>query len=54
MCKKDDRSLHQNSVTVPHFYWKQKTRFIFRHLDLKKGLKRFIKEHIPDVRTIIS
>ena len=39
---------------VPHFYCKQMSRFVFRHLTLTKSLKRFITEYIPDVRTIIS
>ena len=54
MCKKDDRSLHQDSIKVPHFYCKQSCRFIFRHLSLKKRLKRYITGYIADVRAVIS
>ena len=54
MCKKDDYPSHQSSIKVPHFHCKQGSRFIFRHLTLKKSLKRFITEYIPKVRTIIS
>ena len=40
--KKDDRSSHQNSVKVPHFYCKQRNRFVFQHLTLKKSLESFV------------
>ena len=36
------------------FYCKQRNMFIFKHLTPKKSLRRFITEHIPDVRIIIS
>ena len=39
MCEKDDRSSHQNSVKVPHFYCVQRNKFVFRHLLLKKSFK---------------
>ena len=53
ICKKDDRSSHQNNINFPHFYCKQRRRLILRHLILKKKL-RFLTEYIPDVRTILS
>ena len=36
------------------FYCKQTSRFILRHLTLKKSLKGFITEYIPDFRFSIS
>ena len=54
MCKKDDYLLRQSSIEVTHFYCKQRSRFIFKDLTLKKSFKRFITEYIPEVRTIIS
>ena len=54
MSEKDDRLSHQNSIKVLHFYFNQKSRFIFIHLTLRKNVKRFVTEYIPDVRTIIS
>ena len=54
ICKSNDWLLHQNSTKIPHFHGKQMSRLIFRHLTLKKSLKMFITEYIPDVRTIIS
>ena len=42
ICKNKNWSPHQNSIKIPHFYCKQKSRFIFRHLILKKSLKMFI------------
>ena len=54
MCKKDEYPLRQSRIKVPHFYCKQRSRFIFRHLTLKKSFERFITEYIPAVRTIIS
>ena len=53
ICKKDDSLSHQNSIKVQYFYCKQRSKFIFRHLALKKHVKRFITEHILIVRTII-
>ena len=44
MRKKDDSSSHQTSIKVTHFYCKERSRLILRHLMLKKKLKRFIKE----------
>ena len=50
--KNNDWSLHQNSLEITDFYFKQNSRFIFRHLMLK-SLKNFITEYIPDARTNI-
>ena len=36
---------------IPRFYCKQNSRFIFKHLMLKKSA---ITEYITDVRTIVS
>ena len=36
------------------FLLRQGSTFIFRHLTLKKSLKRFMTEYIPDVRFFIS
>ena len=52
--KKDNQLSHENSIKDPHFYCKQKSRFILRHLTHKKNLKRFITECIPDVRATLS
>ena len=54
LCTKDDNLLCQSNIQVPHFYCQQSSRFIFRHLMLKKSFKRLITEYIPDDRTIIS
>ena len=35
-------------------FCKQRSRFSSRHLTLKKSLKTFITEYLPDVRNIIS
>ena len=52
--KKDDRLLHQNNIEVLYFYCKQKSRYIIKHLILKKSLiKSFVTEYVH-VRTIIS
>ena len=52
-CKEDDRQSHQIGIkVVPHFSSKQRNRFIFRHLMLKKSLERFITEYIPDVKLL--
>ena len=53
MCNKDDKSSYQNSIKVPLFYCKQKIRFIYRHLELKKSFKSFLTEYKLYVRTII-
>ena len=29
----------QNNIKIPHFYFKQRSRFIFRYLIVKKSLK---------------
>ena len=52
--KKDNQLSHESSIKDPHFYCKQKSRFILRHLTHKKNLKRFITECIPDVRATLS
>ena len=31
-CEEDDKTLYQNSIILPHFYRKQRNRFIFGHL----------------------
>ena len=54
MCEKDDRLSHQNGIKVLHFYCSQRSSFIFIHLTLRKNVKRFITEYIPDVGTIVS
>ena len=41
-------------ITKVGFLLQAKKWFIFRHLALKKSLRRFIAEYIPDVRTTIS
>ena len=46
--KNNDWSFHQNSIKIPHFYCKKRSRFIFWHLTLKKSLKRFYTKYIPD------
>ena len=48
-CKNNDGLSHQNGIKIPQFYLKQMSRFIFRHLILKKRLKTFITQY-----TVIS
>ena len=43
ICKKDDRLSHQNSIKVQYFYCKQKSKFIFRNLALKKHVKGLLQ-----------
>ena len=50
VCKK----MTERRIKRVGFYRKQRNMFIFKHLTLKKSLRRFITEHIPDVRIIIS
>ena len=55
MCKKDNRSSHQNSIKFHIFIANRAVGFSLDICCLGKALfKRFITEHIPDVRTIIS
>ena len=39
-------------IKVPHFYSKQRSRFIFKHLMFKKSLKRFITEYLPELELL--
>ena len=44
ICKNNDGLPHQNGIKIPHFYLKQMSRFILRHLTLNKRLKTLMTQ----------